>query len=335
MVKVAINGFGRIGRGTFRFLLENEKVKVVAINDLTDPKTLAHLLKYDSVLGTYEKEVSFDKENLIVDGKKFKVLKERDPEKLPWKKLDVDVVLECTGFFREYEDAKKHLKSGAKKVIISATSKDPEKVPSIVLGVNHFDLDVANIDVFDMASCTTNCLAPIVKILNDEVGIENGLMTTVHSYTTSQNILDGPHKDLRRARAAAVNCVPTTTGAAKAIGYVIPELQGKLDGMALRIPTPLVSIVDFVCRIKEKSTREKINDIFKKESQKENWKDILKVEEKPLVSSDYIGNSYSSVIDLRSTKVIDDLVKVVAWYDNESGYANRLSDFSQYIGEQL
>jgi glyceraldehyde 3-phosphate dehydrogenase len=335
MIKVAINGFGRIGRGTFRFLLENENIKVVAINDLADAATLSHLLKYDSVFGVSNREIESSQNSLIVDGEKVQVLKEKEPKQLPWKTLEVDVVLECTGAFRHYEDAKKHLKAGAKKVIISATCKDPEKVPSIVLGVNDKNLDVENIDIFDMGSCTTNCLAPIVKILNDKYGIKNGFMTTIHSYTTSQNLLDGPHKDLRRARAAALNLVPTTTGAAKAIGYVVPELQGKLDGMALRVPTPLVSVVDLVCRIKDQTTRKEINDVFKKEAQKENWRGIFTTEDKPLVSSDYISNTNSSIVDLPSTKVIDDLVKVIAWYDNESGYAHRLADFSEFIGKKI
>ncbi len=335
MVKIAINGFGRIGRATLRSFLEKDKGEVVAINDLTDSQTLAHLLKHDSVFGNYKEKVGFDKGHLIVNNKKIKAFQERDPEKLPWKELGVDVVLECTGIFRDYEGAKKHLLAGAKKVIISATSKDPDKVPSIVIGVNDSDIEIQNYDIFDMASCTTNCLAPIIKILHYNIGIEKGLMTTVHAYTTTQNILDGPHKDLRRARAAAVNIVPTTTGAAKAIGYVIPELAGKIDGMALRVPVPNVSIVDFVCSLKKDTSVEKINNIFKKESLKEEWKNILACEEKPLVSSDYIGNSHSSIVDLPSTRVFGNMVKILAWYDNEFGYASRLTDFGQYLGEKI
>lgn len=335
MVKIAINGFGRIGRGTFKALLEKDDVEVVAINDLASPQSLSHLLKYDSSLGTYGKSVSFSDGCIIVDDKEYKVLKEKDPENLPWGELGVDVVLECTGFFRHFNDAKKHLKAGAKKVIISATAKEPEKVPSVVLGVNDKGLDFENTDIFDLASCTTNCLAPIVKILHGRFGIENGLMTTIHSYTTSQNLLDGPHKDLRRARAAAINAVPTTTGAAKAIGDVIPELKGKIDGMALRIPTPVVSVVDLVCRLQKKTNREEVNSLFEQESEKENWQGIFRVEKRPLVSSDFAGDSYSSVLDFPSTKVIDDLVKIVAWYDNETGYSHRLADFSEIVGKNI
>jgi len=335
MIKVAINGFGRIGRGAFRSLLEKDNLKVVAINDLTDPKTLSHLLKYDSVYGIYEKNVDFDDNHILIDGEKFQILSEKDPEKLPWAELGVDIVLECTGRFRNYDDTKKHLVAGAKKVILSATSKNPDKVPSIVMGVNHLNFKIEDVDIFDMASCTTNCLAPIVKILNDEFGIERGLMTTIHSYTNDQRLLDASHKDLRRARAAAVNIIPTTTGAAKAIGDVIPELKGKIDGMAVRVPTPIVSIVDLVCLVKRKTTTEEVNKIFEEKAQDKAWKGIFRVEKSPLVSSDYIGDSFSSVLDSLSTKVIDNLVKVVSWYDNEAGYSNRLSDFAEYIGKKL
>ena len=335
MIKVAINGFGRIGRGVFRSLLEKNNLKIVAINDLTDPQTLSHLLKYDSVYGAYKKDVGFDKNHVLVDGKKFQVFSEKNPEKLPWNKLGVDIVLECTGRFRHYDDAKKHLAAGAKKVIISASSKDPNKIPSVVMGVNHLDFEIKDADIFDMASCTTNCLAPIVKIINDEIGIERGLMTTIHSYTADQRILDGPHKDLRRARSAAINIIPTTTGAAKAIEHIVPELKGKIDSMALRVPTPVVSVIDLVCLVKKKTTVEEINKMFEKKAQDKEWKGILGAEKEPLVSSDYIGNSFSSVLDLPSTRVIDDLVKVVAWYDNEAGYSSRLSDFVEYIGKGL
>ncbi len=335
MIKVAINGFGRIGRGVFRSLLEKDNLKVVAINDLTDPQTLSYLLKYDSVYGIYKRDVGFDKDSILIDGEKIQILSEKDPEKLPWNELGVDIVLECTGRFRDYDDAKKHLIAGAKKVIISATSKDPDKVPSIVMGVNHLDFKIEDVDIFDMASCTTNCLAPLVKILNDEFGIERGLMTTIHSYTNDQKLLDAPHKDLRRARAAAVNIIPTTTGAAKAIGDVVPELKGKIDGMAIRVPTPVVSIVDLVCSVKRETTTEEVNKIFEEKAQDKIWKGIFKVEKGPLVSSDYIGNSFSSVLDSLSTKVIGNLVKVVSWYDNEAGYSNRLSDFAEYISKKL
>ena len=335
MIKVAINGFGRIGRGVFRSLLEKDNLKVVAINDLTDPKTLGYLLKHDSVYGLYEKDVDFGENHILIDGEKFQILSEKDPEKLPWAELGVDIVLECTGRFRYYDDAKTHLVAGAKKVIISATSKDSDKVPSIVMGVNHLNFEIKNVDIFDMASCTTNCLAPLVKILNDEIGVERGLMTTIHSYTNDQRLLDAPHKDLRRARAAAINVIPTTTGAAKAIGDVIPELKGKIDGMAFRVPTPVVSIIDLVCLVKRKTTTEEVNKIFEEKAQDKIWKGIFRVEKNPLVSSDYIGDSFSSVLDLSSTKVIDNLVKVVSWYDNEAGYSDRLSDFAEYIGKKL
>jgi len=335
MIKIAINGFGRIGRGVFRSLLEKDNLKVVGINDLTDAKTLSYLLKHDSVYGLYEKDVTFDKDHILIDGEKFQILSERDPEKLPWKKLGVDIVLECTGRFRDYNDAKKHLVAGAKKVVISATSKNPDKIPSIVMGVNHLDFEVGDVDIFDMASCTTNCLAPIVKILNDEIGIERGLMTTIHSYTNDQKILDSPHKDLRRARAAAINAIPTTTGAAKAIGNVIPELKGKIDGMALRIPTPTVSIVDLVCSLKRETTIEEVNNLFEKKAQDKTWEGIFRIEKEPLVSSDYIGDSFSSILDFQSTKVIDNLVKIISWYDNEAGYSSRLADFVDYISKKL
>ena len=335
MIKIAINGFGRIGRGVFRSLLENNNLKVVAINDLTDSRTLSHLLKYDSVYGSYKKDVGFNENHILINGEKFQIFSEKNPEKLPWNKLGVDIVLECTGRFRHYDDAKKHLIAGAKKVIISASSKNPDKIPSIVMGVNHLNFEVKDIDIFDMASCTTNCLAPIVKILDDELGIEKGLMTTVHSYTADQRILDAPHKDLRRARSAAINAVPTTTGAAKAIGDVIPELKGKIDGMAIRVPIPIVSIVDLVCSVKRKTTTEEVNKIFEEKSKDKNWEGIFRVEKEPLVSSDYIGDSFSSILDIGSTKVIDNLVKIVSWYDNEAGYSNRLSDFAEYISKKI
>ena len=335
MIKVAINGFGRIGRGVFRSILEKNNLKVVAINDLTDSRTLSYLLAHDSVYGSYKKDVNFDESHILVNGKKFKIFSEKNPEKLPWDKLGVDIVLECTGRFRHYDDAKKHLTAGAKKVIISATSKDSNKIPSIVMGVNHLDFKVKDVDIFDMASCTTNCLAPIVKILNDEIGIERGLMTTIHSYTNDQRLLDAPHKDLRRARAAAINSIPTTTGAAKAIWNVIPELKGKIDGMAFRVPTSTVSIVDLVCSVKRKTTTEEINKIFEKKAKDKKWRGIFRTEKELLVSSDYIGDSFSSVLDIPSTKVIDNLVKIVSWYDNEAGYSSRLSDFAEYIGKKL
>ena len=341
MIKVAINGFGRIGRGVFRKLLEKKSVlEVVAVNDLTDIEALAYLLRHDSVYGFYKKPVKCKGDKLLIDGVRdgyeLKVFAEKDPEKLPWKELGVDVVLECTGRFRDYESAGKHLKAGAKKVIISAPSKNPEKIPSFVLGVNEDKFDSQRDDIVDMASCTTNCLAPVVKILNEKFGIVEGFMTTIHSYTTDQKLLDLPHtKDLRRGRAAALNIVPTTTGAAKAIGNVIPELKGKLDGIALRVPTPVVSIVDLVCQLEKETTTQEVNFVLKKESQEEKWQGIFGVEDAALVSSDYIGNSFSSVVDSLSTRAIKKMVKVVAWYDNEYGYSSRLADFTEYIGKKL
>ena len=341
MIKVAINGFGRIGRGVFRRLLDKKSVlEVVAVNDLTNIEALAYLLRHDSVYGFYKKPVKCSKDKLLIDGVRdgyeLKVFAEKDPEKLPWKELGIDVVLECTGRFRDYESANKHLKAGAKKVIISAPSKDPEKIPSFILGVNEEKFDSQKHNIIDMASCTTNCLAPIVKILNEKFGIVEGFMTTVHSYTTDQKLLDLPHaKDLRRGRAAALNIVPTTTGAAKAIGNVIPELKGKLDGIALRVPTPIVSIIDLVCLLEKETTTQEINFVLKKESQEERWQGIFGVEDAALVSSDYIGNSFSSVVDSLSTRVIKKTVKIVAWYDNEYGYSSRLADLTEYIGKKL
>jgi len=325
MIKVAINGFGRIGRPTLRHILDKHpNIEVVAINDLTDQKTLKHLFKYDSVYGIYKKSI----------GAQVKFLAEKDPANLPWKKLGVDVVLECTGIFTDYQGAKKHLSAGAKKVIISANCKT-EKVPHIVLGVNEGKLDLKKYDILSMASCTTNCLAPVAKVLNDNFKIIKGFMTTIHSYTTGQKILDLPHKDLRRARAAALNIVPTSTGAARAIGNVIPELKGKLDGMAIRVPTPTVSVLDLICEVGKKTTVARANSVFKMASQGKAMKGILSVETAPLVSSDYIGNTFSAVVDAPSTMVNGNLVKVLAWYDNEYGYACRLAEFADYIGKRI
>jgi len=341
MIKVAINGFGRIGRPVFRRILENHpNLEVVAINDLTDTRTLAHLLRYDSVYGIYDKVVKSTENSLLIDGtydgKEVRVMAEPDPAKLPWKKMGVDIVLECTGRFRKYELAKKHLTAGAKKVIISAPSKDPDKIPSFVLGVNEEKFNPKKHDIVDMGSCTTNCLAPIAKILNENLKIVKGFMTTIHSYTNDQRLLDLPHKDLRRARAAALNIIPTTTGAAKAIGHVLPELKGKLDGIAIRVPTPTVSIVDLVCQVKKKMVPEEINFLFKKASKKKELKGILGIEDAPLVSSDYRGNSFSAIVDAENTKVINgNLVKVLAWYDNEWAYACRFAEFAEYIGKKL
>ena len=336
-IKVAINGLGRIGRPTFRRILDNHPdLEVLAINDLTDTKTLAHLLRYDSIYGIYQKPVKFSEKELLLDGTKegesIKVLAETEPSKLPWKKLGIDIVLECTGRFTDYEGAKKHIEAGAKKVIISAPG---EGTPSFILGVNEEKYDPKKDDVVDMGSCTTNCLAPVAKVLNDNFGIVKGFMSTIHSYTNDQRILDLPHKDLRRARAAALNIIPTTTGAAKAIGKVIPELKGKLDGIAFRVPTPTVSVLDLICEVEKPTTVEEVNYTFKKVSQKKEFQGILGIEDALLVSSDYIGNSFSAIVDAPSTMAIDNLVKVVAWYDNEWAYACRLAEFAEYIGKKL
>jgi len=332
--KIAINGLGRIGRPTLRKALENPNLEVVAVNDLTEPDVMAHFLKYDSVYGTYEKSVESSKDSIEVDGRGIKYLTEKDPLNLPWEELNVDVVLECTGVFRNLKGAEKHIKAGAQEVIISAPAKS-EGVPSFVLGVNEEKFKPDQQEVVDMASCTTNCLAPVVKVLNDEFGVERGLMTTTHSYTTSQNLLDLPGKDLRRSRAAAVNLVPTTTGAAKAIGKVLPELDGKLDGMAIRVPTPTVSITDSVFTLKKKVSADKVNCAFKEASKTDRLNKILKVEENPLVSTDFRGSSFSAVVDALSTRANENMVKVLAWYDNEYGYACRLVDFAEYVGSKL
>jgi len=336
-IKLAINGFGRIGRPTFRRILDNHpNLEVIAINDLTDTKTLAHLLRYDSLYGIYQRPVKFDEKVLLLDGtkngKRVLIFAETDPSKLPWKEMKIDVVLECTGRFTDYGGAKKHLDAGAKKVIISAPG---DGTPSFILGVNEEKYDSKKDDVIDMGSCTTNCLAPVAKVLNDNFGIVKGFMSTIHSYTNDQRILDLPHKDLRRARAAALNIIPTTTGAAKAIGKVIPELKGKLDGIAFRVPTPTVSVLDLICEIEKKTTAEEVNYTFKKASQKKELEGILGIEDAPLVSSDYIGNSYSAIVDAPSTMVIENLVKIVAWYDNEWAYACRLAEFAEFIGKKL
>lgn len=338
MTKVAINGFGRIGRPTFRRILDNHpNLDVVAINDLTDTKTLAHLLRYDSVYGIYKKAVKFTSNSLLIDGtrggKEVRVLAESNPEKLPWKDLGIDIVLECTGRFTSLEGAQRHIKAGAKKVIISAPSKS-EKVPTYLLGVNEDKYNPKKDIPVSMGSCTTNCVAPVVKVLNDNFKIQKGFFTTIHSYTTSQRILDLPHKDLRRARAAALNIIPTTTGAATCVEKCIPELKGKLDGIAVRVPTPTVSITDIICILEQEVTAQEVNYAFKKASQSEKLKGILGIEDSPLVSSDYIGNSFSAIVDAPFTKASNNLIKLLAWYDNEYGYACRLAEFADYIGER-
>lgn len=328
MVKVAINGFGRIGRPSLKIAFANENMEVVAVNDLGDLKTAAHLLKYDSSYGRYEKEVSIDENNseLIIDGTRIKFLSEADPEKLPWKELGVDVVLECTGVFDDKEKAGKHLKAGAKKVILSAPAKDD--TPVFLLGVN--ENEYKSEEIISNGSCTTNCLAPIIKILDDKFGVEKGFMTTTHSYTNDQRVLDLPHKDLRRARAAALNIIPTTTGAAKTVGKVIKHLEGKLDGISLRVPTPVVSIVDFICNLKKEASVSEINCAFC-EMAESGMKGILSVAEDTLVSMDFKGNPSSAIVDLPCTMANGNLVKVVGWYDNEWGYSNRLVEMAEYI----
>ena len=333
MIKIAINGFGRIGRQTFKRILEQYPgLDVVAINDLTDTKTLAHLLKYDSNYGAFDKEVSFTESSISVSGKEFAVFSQAQTEKLPWKKLEVDIVLECTGALRKEEDVKKHLKAGARKVIISAPAEE-RTIPGFILGVNENELDINNVDIMDMGSCTTNCLAVMAKVLNDHFKIKKGFMTTVHSYTNDQRILDLPHKDLRRARAAAINIIPTSTGAAKSIGKIMPALDGKLDGIALRVPTSVVSVLDLIVQVEKPTTKEEVNEVFKKASQE--LKGILRVDENELVSMDFKGNTHSAIIDLGETMVNGDLVKVMGWYDNEWGYSCRLAEFAEFVAKKL
>ncbi|MDQ0216242.1 glyceraldehyde 3-phosphate dehydrogenase [Oikeobacillus pervagus] len=331
-VKVGINGFGRIGRNVFRAALKNPNVEIVAVNDLTDAEMLAHLLKYDSVHGTLEKDVKVEGEHIIVGNHKVKVIAERDPANLGWGDLGVDIVVESTGRFTKRADAAKHLDAGAKKVIISAPAKEEDI--TIVMGVNEHQYDAANHHVISNASCTTNCLAPFAKVLNEKFGIKRGMMTTVHSYTNDQQILDLPHKDYRRARAAAESIIPTTTGAAKAVALVLPELKGKLNGMAMRVPTPNVSVVDLVAELDQNVTVEEVNAALKEASEGE-LKGILAYSEQPLVSRDYNGNAFSSTVDALSTMVMEgNMVKVLSWYDNETGYSNRVVDLADYIGSK-
>ncbi|WP_423799565.1 type I glyceraldehyde-3-phosphate dehydrogenase [Neobacillus sp. SAB-20_R2A] len=331
-VKVGINGFGRIGRNVFRAALNNSEVEIVAINDLTDANMLAHLLKYDTVHGTLAEDVTVDGEYLVVGGHKVKVLAERDPAQLGWGDLGVDVVVESTGRFTKREDAAKHLEAGAKKVIISAPATNEDI--TIVMGVNEDKYDAANHHVLSNASCTTNCLAPFAKVLNDTFGIKRGMMTTVHSYTNDQQILDLPHKDYRRARAAAENMIPTSTGAAKAVALVLPELKGKLNGMAMRVPTPNVSIVDLVAELEKDVTVDEVNSALK-EAAEGPLKGILAYSDLPLVSSDYNGATVSSTVDGLSTMVLEgNMVKVLSWYDNEVGYSNRVVDLVDYIAKK-
>ncbi len=333
-VRVAINGFGRIGRNVLRYAKQSaQDLDFVAVNDLTDSPTLAHLLRYDSVHRRYPGEVEVVGGGIRVNGDEIKVLAERDPARLPWRELDVDVVVESTGIFVERDRAAKHLEAGARKVIITAPAKKEDV--TVVLGVNQDMYDPEKHDVISNASCTTNCLAPVVKVIMERFGLRRGLMTTVHSYTNDQNILDLPHKDVRRARAAAMSMIPTTTGAARATALVLPEVKGKLDGMAIRVPTPDVSIVDLVCEVDKETTTEEVNDAFRAAATGE-LKGILGVAEDKLVSVDFIGDSRSSIVDAASTSVIDGrLVKVLSWYDNEWGYSARVVDLVRYVGERL
>ncbi|MBF4586156.1 MULTISPECIES: type I glyceraldehyde-3-phosphate dehydrogenase [Curtobacterium] len=332
-VKIGINGFGRIGRNFFRAALaKGSDLEIVAVNDLTDNAALANLLKFDSITGRLGVSVELDGDNIVVDGKAIKVLAERDPANLPWGELGVDIVIESTGFFTKAADAQKHIDAGAKKVIISAPATGDDV--TIVLGVNEDQYDPANHNIISNASCTTNSLAPLAKVFNDKFGIERGLMTTIHAYTADQNLQDGPHKDPRRARAAALNIVPTSTGAAKAIGQVMPELAGKLDGFALRVPVPTGSITDLTLETKSEVTVDEINAAYK-EAAEGPLKGILLYSEDPLVSTDITTDPHSSIYDSGLTKVIGGLVKITSWYDNEWGYSNRLVDLTEYVGERL
>jgi len=328
-VKVAINGFGRIGRLVFRNGYKNKDLEFVAINDLADAKTLAHLLKYDSIYGRIDADVQTDNQSIIVDGKKIKTCMARTPDMLPWKDLEIDVVLESTGKYTDREGAGKHLRAGAKKVVISAPAKDPDA--TIVLGVNAEAYDASKHHILSMGSCTTNCLAPVVKVLHQEFGIESGLMTTVHAYTNDQVVQDEPHKDLRRARAAALSMIPTTTGAARAIAEVIPDMKGKLDGLAIRVPTPNVSIVDFVATLCHETSKQEINAKLKSYAEGP-MKGILWCSEEELVSRDFSGNSHSSIVDLPNTTVIGGkMVKILSWYDNEWGFASRMAEMLRFV----
>jgi len=330
MIKIAINGFGRIGRPAFKIAFEKENIEIVAVNDLTDIRTAVHLLKYDSVYGRYGREVYADEEKseIVVEGTRIKYLSEKDPARLPWEDLKVDVVLECTGVFETAADAGAHIQAGAKKVILSAPAKD--ETPMYLLGVN--EKEYQGEAIISNGSCTTNCLAPAVKVLNDNFGVEKGFMTTTHSYTNDQRVLDLPHKDLRRARAAGLNIIPTTTGAAKNVGKVIKELAGKLDGISLRVPTPVVSVVDFICNLKKIATAQEINRAFQ-EAAGNGLKGILICEKEPLVSMDFKGNSHSAIVDSLLTMANGNLAKVVVWYDNEWGYANRLVEMAEYVAK--
>lgn len=332
--RIGINGFGRIGRNYFRAALaQGADLEIVAVNDLTSPEALAHLFKYDSVGGRLKETIEVKDGNIVVNGNVIKVLAERDPANLPWGELGVDIVIESTGFFTKAADARKHIDAGAKKVLISAPASDEDI--TIVMGVNHNLYDNASHHIISNASCTTNCLGPLAKVVNDEFGIERGLMTTVHAYTADQNLQDGPHKDLRRARAAAINMVPTSTGAAKAIGLVLPELKGKLDGYAIRVPVPTGSATDLTVTVSRETTVEEVNAALKRASESDELQGFLTYTEEPIVSSDIVGDPASSIFDAGLTKVIGNQVKVVSWYDNEWGYSNRLVDLTELVASKL
>lgn len=332
-VKVGINGFGRIGRCVFRLAFGDPEIEIVGINDITSTNMLALLLKYDSVHRTYNREVKAAEDAIVVDGKPIRIFQERDPSNIPWGEVGAQIVLECTGLFRDRNNAQKHIRDSVKKVIISAPAKEPDI--TIVLGVNHKKYDPKKHNIISNASCTTNCLAPVTKVLQDEWKIKYAFMTTVHAYTNDQRILDQPHKDPRRARAAGMSMIPTTTGAAKAVGEVLPELKGKIDGVAIRVPTSDVSIVDLVAEVEKPTSEEEINEKFKSQA-KGDLKGILRCEENELVSVDFTGDTHSSIVDLPSTKVIDrNLIKVFAWYDNEWGFSSRMVDLVKYISKAL
>ncbi len=334
MPRIAINGFGRIGRNVFKAGFNKPGFEVVAVNDLTDAKTLAHLLKHDSTYRAWDHQVSFDDKNIIVDGKKIPVVAEKDPKQLPWIKMNVDIVLECTGRFTDLEGASQHITAGAKRVILSAPAKGGG-VPTHVIGVNGKGAGKAA-KVINNASCTTNCIAPVAAIMHQAFGVKKAMMTTIHSYTADQVLQDGPHKDLRRARSAAQNIVPTTTGAAIATTEVIPELKGLFDGLSIRVPTPCVSLSDFTFLLKRKTSVDEIKSVLKKAAKSPLYKGVLEVTEEELVSSDFIGNPASSVVDLACTQVVDgDLVKILAWYDNEWGYSHRLAELALEVGKTL
>ncbi|MHB1064056.1 MAG: type I glyceraldehyde-3-phosphate dehydrogenase [Georgenia sp.] len=333
-IRVGINGFGRIGRNFTRAVLASgADIQIVGVNDLTDNKTLAHLLKYDSVFGVLKEAVSYTEDSITVGGQTFKALEEKDPANLPWGELGADIVIESTGRFVDATKAKAHIDAGAKKVIISAPGKNEDA--TFVMGVNHTDYDPANHHIISNASCTTNCLAPMAKVLDEEFGIVRGLMTTIHAYTADQNLQDGPHKDLRRARAAALSIIPTSTGAAKAVSLVLPQLKGKLDGFALRVPVPTGSATDLTFTAGREVTVEEVNAAMKKASESEALKGILEYTEDPIVSADIVGNPHTSIFDSGLTKVIGDQVKVVSWYDNEYGYSSSLVSLASYVGERL